>query len=205
MQVLQSLTLFAVHPGLLLLSIAVVIASLLGLSALYRLAFRRKPGDFRVGMVIVSVLIAGAFGWLRYTLDLSHENAPQLATPDNGDIALYRTVDPRMPTGPFRVSTNIEPEYSSYFIKVSDWGTSEPLLAMFVRGGQDAEVQLPVGSYRIMVARGPHWYGMERLFGKRTVRHEEIVPAQVYQSGPRETTGTSLHIYNGKTDMKPLK
>lgn len=203
-QALQSLAIFVVHPGLLLLLLATVLAAVLGLLSFYGLLFRRRPRDLRVGMVIIAGLVSGALGWLHYTLDLNLENAPLQASPENGDIALYRTLDPKIPTAPFRVTTNTEPVYNGYFVKVSDWATSEPLLAMYVRGGQDAEVPLPIGSYRVMVARGPNWYGMDRLFGKKTIVKEELNPVQIYQNGPGQTTGVKLHLFNGKSETTPL-
>ena len=56
----------------------------------------------------------------------------------------------------------------SYMIKLTVWDTNDPVLTMFVRAGETAEVKVPFGNYRIKLASGRTWYGERIRFGPDT-------------------------------------
>lgn len=56
-----------------------------------------------------------------------------------------------------------------YFVKLSDWATGAPVLTIFVRAGQTAETDVPLGSYRLKYAAGETWLGVDKLFGEATI------------------------------------
>jgi len=55
-----------------------------------------------------------------------------------------------------------------YLVKLSTWSGDHDVLTMFVRSGQTAETQVPLGFYRIKYASGRTWYGLRYLFGPET-------------------------------------
>lgn len=67
---------------------------------------------------------------------------------------------------PFRVVTSAG---NHYFVKLVDWNTGSLIAAFFVRGGETAEIEVPLGSFRMKYAAGTTWYGEDALFGPNTV------------------------------------
>ena len=55
-----------------------------------------------------------------------------------------------------------------HFVKIEDWNTKQPVMALFIRAGQTAHVQVPLGSFRLKDAAGETWYGPRLLFGPET-------------------------------------
>jgi len=87
---------------------------------------------------------------------------PEYALPENGWSQLY--VSERQ-VARFKVSA---PEGSHYWVKLVDASTSAPAITMFVRGGTNAEVKVPLGNYVVKYASGKTWYGTTYLFGPDT-------------------------------------
>ncbi|ACT60558.1 hypothetical protein [Hirschia baltica] len=54
---------------------------------------------------------------------------------------------------------------ADYYIKLADTVTDRDAMAIFVRGGQLIEVEVPLGSYHLKYASGAVWRGEEALFG----------------------------------------
>jgi len=95
--------------------------------------------------------------------------APRLVprpTPANGVFDLYWT-DNSEPRAPFRVVTPQGSE--NYFVKLVDAITQRTVMTIFVHGGRAAEVDVPLGSYRMKYAAGRIWYGDKLLFGPDTI------------------------------------
>ena len=54
---------------------------------------------------------------------------------------------------------------SDYYIKLVDAKTNRDAVAIYVVGGKDLEVLIPVGSYKMRYAYGKIWRGEQHLFG----------------------------------------
>ena len=63
---------------------------------------------------------------------------------------------------PLGVQTSIG---TDYYIKLVDAETNRDAVAIYVIGGQDLEVLVPLGSYRMRYAYGETWRGEHHLFG----------------------------------------
>lgn len=57
---------------------------------------------------------------------------------------------------------------SHHFIKIVDSQTRAPVLTAFLRAGETADLNVPLGNYRLLYASGETWYGTEHLFGPVT-------------------------------------
>lgn len=55
----------------------------------------------------------------------------------------------------------------NYLVKL-ERQTGEPVVSMFVRAGETAEIAVPLGVYRIKLAAGHRWYGEHARFGPET-------------------------------------
>lgn len=73
------------------------------------------------------------------------------------------------------LKVNASSEYS-HVIKLYTPYTDDLVIMFFVRAGQTAKVEIPVGVYEIRVADGKKWYGVDNWFGVNTIatRHDEM-------------------------------
>ncbi|MFC4519071.1 hypothetical protein [Cupriavidus pinatubonensis] len=78
-------------------------------------------------------------------------------------------------------------------IKVEEWNTQRPVLVTFVPGGSRAKVEVPLGIYRIKIASGDTWYGLDDLFGPGTRVQTAEKPLQFYAEG-NTITGHTLYL-----------
>ena len=77
---------------------------------------------------------------------------------------VYSTA-PRL--APLRITT--PSGRTSFFVKLVDAATDEPIMTMFIRGGQTFETRVPLGSMQMRYASGAHWEDEDTLFGPETV------------------------------------
>jgi hypothetical protein len=57
----------------------------------------------------------------------------------------------------------------SYYINLVELSTRSVALTVFVRSGEKATVEVPLGDYELHYAQGRRWFGGSKLFGPRTV------------------------------------
>lgn len=93
-------------------------------------------------------------------------NEPVQRLPQNGAYRRYWAHYEGEILAPLQVITAVGSLH--YFVKVVDWDLGTPVLTVFVRSGQQVEVSVPLGSYRIKYAAGSAWYGERYLFGPET-------------------------------------
>ncbi len=53
-------------------------------------------------------------------------------------------------------------------MKLCDYYSGKDVLSIFVHGGIDIELDVPLGTYTIKYASGTRWYGDAHLFGPET-------------------------------------
>jgi hypothetical protein len=141
--------------------------------------------------LIAAIAIAFIYGIRNH---ITYESSPAAALPDNGSIIQYKQVDPSLPVAPFKVITDPQATTTYYLVLASDWNTSLPVVAMFVFGGREAETLLPVGEYKISIAKGSTWYGIGHLFGSKTEFTQGTKPISLYQAAPQRTVGATIDL-----------
>ena len=67
-----------------------------------------------------------------------------------------------LPQAPFEIETDYG---TDYYIKLVDAETNDDAMAIYVVGGQDLEVLVPLGYYKMRYAYGETWRGEQHLFG----------------------------------------
>jgi len=133
--------------------------------------------------------------------------APSLipvALPRNGEVTHYAKEEL---LAPLRINSST----SHAFVKLTKVGSRIPVLTMFVRAGQSAETDAPLGTYEVKHATGQTRYGEEELFGPetdfnqaQTILHFKKIPTlEGY-----EVSGSAITLYkvrNGNLDTKKIK
>jgi hypothetical protein len=97
-------------------------------------------------------------------------NQPVQPLPPNGIFKQYVFVIMGTPQAPLTIITG-ESGYH-YFVKLVDWTKGHEVLTLFIRSGQSASVNVPLGSYKMKYAAGKQWYGESYLFGPETSYNE---------------------------------
>jgi len=62
----------------------------------------------------------------------------------------------------------VEADDSNYALRIIDKKTNTETLMVFIASKQMFETKLPLGTYRILGAKGDTWYGEQHLFGPST-------------------------------------
>lgn len=57
---------------------------------------------------------------------------------------------------------------ADYYVKVVNTANNVDTLAIYIRGGETIEVDVPLGNYEIRYASGNTWYGVDSMFGSET-------------------------------------
>ncbi|HEY7334039.1 MAG TPA: hypothetical protein VH639_04085 [Bryobacteraceae bacterium] len=106
----------------------------------------------------------------RFVPDPPQSNAafgqPIVQLPRSGVIrALWRR-SPDVVAAPLKVVAPSQGPH--YYIKLVSVRSQKPMLVLFVRSGETASVEIPIGDYEFRYAAGAQWYGEEYLFGPGT-------------------------------------
>ena len=118
---------------------------------------------------------------------------PQMALPHNGAIIRYEKMRDDV-YADFIVESDKSDVNVNSDVKISRWDSGEPVADMFVLGGHDASIKLPLGKYRIKISQGQKWYGVEHLFGVFTTTDEFTKPIVIYQNDSGEFIGVALDM-----------
>lgn len=87
---------------------------------------------------------------------------PEQALPYNGEIRNYSYLEKVAPL-------NIKTSYgANYLVKLKGAYNKEPIMTVFIVGGNEITINVPLGSFEITYASGNKWYGYDYLFGKET-------------------------------------
>ena len=115
---------------------------------------------------------------------------PVQPLPENGAWWKYRDEEH---VAPLRIETRWSGSHH-YYVKVHDRTTGSPVLTVFVRGGQTAEVKVPVGTHGLKYATGTTWYGREHLFGPDTKYSKASQPFEFNSTG-YQVSGYTVQLY----------
>ncbi len=130
---------------------------------------------FLAFMAIVVVL-----GWLA----VNGRQRPSAPLPASGMVILGGFEPSAAAVGggaPLRVEMRDGQEHC--LVKLEDWHTGRPVVGVFVRAGETAEVVVPLGTYRMKVAYGLSWYGVPELFGVGTQIEFMAAPISFERTG----------------------
>ncbi|MFS8980902.1 hypothetical protein PO002_42005 [Cupriavidus necator] len=117
---------------------------------------------------------------------------PAQPFPDNGAVLAFQQL-PDGQTATFTVDATASGSGLN-IVKLEEWNTQRPVLVTFVRGGAISSINVPLGVYRVKMAGGEAWYGLDDLFGPSTNVKVGDKPLQFYASG-NTIMGHTLHLH----------
>lgn len=72
--------------------------------------------------------------------------------------------------------------------------TGEDISTIYLRGGENASITVPLGTYEIKYAAGETWYGEEELFGKNTM-YSKADELFTFSDTGYQITGYTITLY----------
>lgn len=127
-------------------------------------------------------------------------NEPIIATPYNGKIRKWVS-SPSV--APLSINTS---SGSNYLVKLVDTYTGEDVMDIFIHGGSNIEVEVPLGNYHIKYASGETWYGYQYYFGPET-GYSKAESIFRFKDTGYQVTGYTLTLYrvtNGNLRTKGI-
>lgn len=113
---------------------------------------------------------------------------PEIKSPSNGSVRKW-TSAPSL--APLSIDTSAG---SDYLVKLVDANTGNDVLDVYVKGGRNIELKVPLGSYHIKYASGEKWYGYEHLFGPKT-GYSKADSLFRFEDTGYQVTGYTLTLY----------
>lgn len=87
----------------------------------------------------------------------------EMEFPQSGTTILYQ---PGTPSAAKLTVISEDRNTDNCIVKLEDWRTGVPVLELFIKAEQSAEVpNVPLGEYRVKTLCGNKWYGRTKLFG----------------------------------------
>jgi hypothetical protein len=127
-------------------------------------------------------------------------NETALNLPRNGSITRHSKPSADEILAPFKVVTRKNFEERNYFIKLTNWSDDKTILTLFVRSGETASANVPLGVYKIKIASGEKWYGSNKIFGSQTkynIIETQFGDSKVpFEIKDKQIFGRVLELYN---------
>jgi DnaJ domain len=120
--------------------------------------------------------------------------------PANGFITRYVKADP---VAPFKIITQ---SGAHYLIRLENWNTGTKIIEVFVRDGEQVNIKIPLGRYRMKYVSGSEWYGSKLLFGSQTQYFEASQQLHFQQKG-NALMGHTVELImqrNGNLDTRAI-
>lgn len=146
-----------------------------------RQAFNRKA----IIVVLITVIAIGL--WLKANpehipkLEIRNiwSTTPTMQFPISGTTMLYQQNND--PKAKFTLASE-QGKTENCIVKLEDWKSGISVIELYVRAGEKAETNVPIGEFRARIACGENWYGRSEMFGKRTIITIGIQPLIFWQS-----------------------
>lgn len=93
----------------------------------------------------------------------------------------------------------------NYVVRLNEWNGDGLVAIIPIRGGETAQVVVPLGRYRITIASGKSWQGPEKLFGFTGEVKVAVDPMDFYRTG-NKTMGNTIDLrsrINGNMQTRP--
>ncbi len=114
---------------------------------------------------------------------------PSLPMPRNGEVTKYTFAEHE---APFEVVVPDGGEYY-YVILTESTNTKLKVISVIIHPGEAAEIDVPLGSYKMFYATGGKWYGKSDLFGEEMRMYQAEDVLEFYVSGNR-VMGHSIEL-----------
>jgi hypothetical protein len=92
-----------------------------------------------------------------------------------------------------------------YIVRLDDWHSGAPVVAIPVRAGESAVTLMPLGRYRMTFSRGRTWLGHSRGFGLGGDAREAVTPIEFYRRD-NQVVGQRIELespFRGNLETRP--
>lgn len=113
---------------------------------------------------------------------------PELPLPPNGEINIYTDGEG---VAPFEIKSSYG---NSYLVKLVNASTDQPVLTVFVRGGNTVNLDVPIGTYIVKYAAGEKWYGYTYFFGP-TTSYSKADETFTFRYNGNQISGYTITLY----------
>lgn len=148
---------------------------------------------------VVVIAAMAVFAVAKYVLE--RRNA--LPFPPTGDVHWYSSeLGPRTARLTLRAPMDSGRHFSVF---LDDWSTGAAVAMIPVRSGESAVTLMPLGRYRMTIAKGTVWLGPHRRFGFSGDERTVVDAVEFYQRGNR-TFGHVIDLevpFRGNLDTGP--
>lgn len=175
--------------------------------------FRKKKSKLSLAIARYFFPVLFGFGFLFaiFSFLLNEKETLQVAAPLSREVLdlpytgysnQYLPLDDDS-VAPFVV---IAPNDDHYWIRVVDIYTDKEVKSFFLRAGETLETTLPLGGYRIDYAYGKQWYGVEELFGPKTIysRTQKNLKFSNVDGGTEGHIIRLIKVIDGNLHTKPI-
>lgn len=130
-------------------------------------------------------------------------NLPPVELPANGTVTRYHS---SQAIAPLKIATRTGG--GNFFVKLRTVGSRALIAEVFVREGQRASIEVPLGTYELSYATGRTWYGPRAgaLFGPET-RYAESDDTFTFRTDGNQVQGYTVELYlqtHGNLETKPM-
>ena len=120
----------------------------------------------------------------------------------NGEIIIDQYPNSRY--APFKIQTTTTDDNIYYVLLAND--LDNIIISFIVEGGNNVELNVPLGTYKLYYAYGDTWYGTEYLFGLSTKYVTSDEKLKFYDDGTYYNghTITLYKVTNGNFDTESI-
>ncbi|MEO8248311.1 MAG: hypothetical protein ABI589_02980, partial [Burkholderiales bacterium] len=140
----------------------------------------QKPRAWKAGPAAVKAAVWIAALWALFVA-FGHvlERRDAKPFPATGDVLWYSNIQ----RAPLATLTLHAPSKSgrNFAVRLDDWNTGAPMALIPVRPGESSVTLVPLGRYRVTIARGSVWLGSAKLFGRDGEMREGVYPLEFYR------------------------
>ncbi len=153
----------------------------------------KSPWVIWIALLVAGTLVA------KLGLTISRESIP---FPPTG-AAFWYVKDSEGPRAPLTIH-GAPTTGAEHVIRLEQWESRAPVVLIPVRGGERAQLSMPLGTYRLVIISGRGWRGPDRLFAWGTASKESVHPLSFHRSGAALSGHTiQLEVLNGNLETRP--
>lgn len=142
-------------------------------------------------LIIIAILIFATIKYYDYQNsknDTVENNYSVLEKPKSG---IHLDLLNKNRVAPFTVITN---GYSNYYIKLKSLENKQKYITIFINKGDEISTKVPLGRYILTYTNGEEWYGVQHLFGKKSIQKAEKVFS--FTQNKQVINGHTVTLYN---------
>ncbi len=156
----------------------------------------KNTASRRAGFLWVFLFLAGGLLWLVISQDSNNvsKKAPALnysevTMPRSGAEQIY-TTDERI--APLKIETS---GGTNYLVKLVSAYSKDPVMTIFIQGGNTISTEVPLGTYEVKYALGKKWYGYKHRFGPETI-YTKAEKLFVFEKTGYQVSGYTIILYS---------